>query len=256
MIPLPGLRIVVTRAVHQAEELARPLREQGAEVILLPVIAIAPPADLEPLRAAARSNAYQWILFTSANAVSAFAAELRRIGGGCEARIAAVGSATREAAEANDFAVQLVPERYVAESLIEAFAAEDLAGCRILIPSAAVTRDAVAPALRQRGARVDVVEAYRNILPPEAAEQARTIFQRPYPDWVTFASSSAVRNLVGLIGTDVLKEIKLATIGPVTSETVRNHGLTTAAEARVHTVEGLVDAIGEQSNGPARNLKR
>jgi uroporphyrinogen-III synthase len=245
MKPLAGLRVVVTRAAHQAEELARPLREQGAGVILLPVIAIAPPKDPQPLRTAARSDAYQWIIFTSANAVSAYAAELQRPARESKARVATVGSATREAAEAIGFQVELVPERYIAESLAEAFAAENLAGARILIPSAAGARDVVAPALRRRGARVDVVEAYRNVLPREATEQARSIFEPPYPDWVTLASSSAVTNLVNIVGTDALKDRKLATIGPATSETARGYGLTVAAEARVHTVEGLVQAIVE-----------
>ncbi|HZS53103.1 MAG TPA: uroporphyrinogen-III synthase [Bryobacteraceae bacterium] len=247
MNPLEGMRVVVTRATHQAEDLARPLRDKGAEVILVPVIGVAPPKDPEPLRAAARSNAYQWIIFTSANAVNAFAGEMRRAGRRSMARIAAVGSATREAAEAKGFRVQLVPEHYIAESLVEAFASENLPGTRILIPSAAMTRDVVAPALRQKGARVDVIEAYRNILPQEAPERARIVFQRPYPDWTTFASSSAVTNLVNIVGTDVLKETKLATIGPATSETLRNYGLTIAAEAGVHTVDGLVEALVDQS---------
>lgn len=245
MKPLDRLRVVVTRAAHQAEELARPLRERGATVILLPVIGIAPPKETGPLRAAARSDAYQWVIFTSANAVSAFAAELKGAGRRVNARIACVGSATCEAAEAHGFRVELMPERYIAESLVQAFATKDLTGARILIPSAAVTRDVVAPALRQRGARVDVVEAYRNVLPREAHEQAHCVFQPPYPDWVTFASSSAVSNLVNVVGIDVLKQIKLATIGPATSETVRGFDLTVAAEASVHTVEGLVTAIVE-----------
>jgi len=243
MKPLAGLRVVVTRAAHQAEELACPLREQGADVILLPVIGIAPPTDPEPLRRAIRSHEYDWIVFTSANAVSAFREELRRSGQKCRARIAAIGSATREAAEANGLYVDLVPQRYVAEALAEAFGTENLAGTRILIPSAAITRDVVAPALRQRGAHVDVVEAYRNILAPEAAEQARIVFQRPYPDWVTFASPSAVTNLVKLVGADVLKETKLGAVGPVTSERVRELDLTVTAEASVHTMQGLVAAI-------------
>ena len=245
MKPLQGLRIVVTRAAHQAEELARPLRELGAEAILLPVIAIAPPENPEPLRTAIQSDAYDWIIFTSANAVNVFAAELHAAGCVCRARIATIGSATREAAEASGFRVELVPEQYIAESLVDAFAAEDLSTCRLLVPSAAVTRDVVARALRARGAQVNVVAAYRNVLPLEAAEQARGVFQHPYPDWVSFASSSAVTNLVHLVGTDMLREINLASIGPATSETVRSRGLTVAAEAQVHTVPGLVNAIVE-----------
>lgn len=235
---------MVTRAAHQAEELAGPLRELGAEVILVPVIGIAAPADPRPLRAAAQeAGQYDWIIFTSANAIRAFSAELSDSPAKCTAKVATVGSATREIAEQHGFKVALVPERYVAESLIEVFAYEDLNGRRILIPSAAVTRDVMPAELRKRGAEVDVVEAYRNVVPPEAAESAANVFRAPYPDWVTFTSSSAVGNLVRLIGTPSLRAVKIATIGPVTSKTVRNHGLRVVVEAATHTIEGLVNAI-------------
>ena len=243
---LEGLRIVVTRAAHQAEELARPLRELGAEVILTPVIGIAAPADPAPLReAASRADEYDWILFTSANAIRAFAAELAQSPAICKASIATVGSATRDAAEQHGFVVTLVPDRYVAESLVQSFVDKDLNGRRILIPSAAVTRDIVPAELRKRGAHVDLVEAYRNVIPPEAAERADAVFREPYPDWVTFASSSAADNLVQLIGIAPLRPVKIATIGPVTSKTVRKHGLTVGVEAAPHTIEGLVNAICE-----------
>jgi uroporphyrinogen-III synthase len=243
MKALSGLRVVVTRAAHQAEELARPLRDRGAEAIVISVIDIAPPENPKPLREAVLSDAYQWIIFTSVNAVSAFVSELRTARGAVSARVATVGEATKKAAERYGMRVDLVPENYIAESLVEAFAAEDLDGARILIPSAAMTRDVVAPALRSYGARVDVVEAYRNVVPPQAAERVRTVFQAPYPDWVTFASSSAVTNLVNLVGKDCLSKVKIATIGPATSETVRRNELAVAAEASVHTSEGLVQAI-------------
>lgn len=241
------MRVVVTRAAHQAEELARPLRELGAEVILIPVIGIAAPADPGPLReAAARANEYDWIIFSSANAITAFLAELPHSPAECKAHVATVGAATRDAAEGFGFAVALTPERYVAESLVEAFAGQDINGRRILIPSAAVTRDVIPGELRKRGARVDVVEAYRNVVPPEAADRSADVFREPYPDWIAFASSSAVDNLVRLIGSEALRQVKIATIGPVTSDTVRKHGLEVAAEAAVHTVEGLVNAICEE----------
>ena len=243
MKPLAGLRIVVTRARHQAEELARPLRENGADVILLPVIGIAPPIDPNPLREAVRSGAYDWIVFTSANAVVAFARELERAAVTCSAKIAAVGPATRAAAEAHGFSVQLLPEKYIAESVVDAFVQSDLAGCRVLIPSAAVTRDVVAPPLRSLGAHVDVVEADRNVLPPESAEQARTVFAELSPDWTAFASSSAVTNLVKIVGADRLTSSRIASIGPATSLTVGEFGLTVDAEANPYTIEGLVQAI-------------
>lgn len=243
---LLGVRIVVTRAAHQAEELAKPLRELGAEAILLPTIGIAPPADPTPLREAAKcADEYDWIIFTSANAIRAFAAELPHSPALCKANVAAVGSATRELAEQHGFRVKLVPERYVAEALVQAFTKQDLNGQRILIPSAAVTRDIVPAELRKRGAQVDVVEAYRNVVPAQAAERAARAFHEPYPDWVTFASSSAVDNLVQLVGTASLRSVKIATIGPITSGTVRKHGLSVAVEAAVYTVAGLVEAICE-----------
>ena len=247
---LAGLRIVVTRAAHQAEELAAPLRALGAEPILLPVIGIEPASDPDALRCAAeRCHEYDWIIFSSANAVSAFA-EQPGISGKCNrARIAAVGAATREAAERVGMRVSLMPERYVAEALAAAFATEDLKDRRVLIPSAAVTRDVVATELRRRGAQVDVVEAYRNVVPEEAAERAREVFQEPYPDWVTFASSSAVNHLVELVGTAPLARTRIASIGPITSETVSSHGLRVAAEAVTASVEGLIQAICESTAG-------
>jgi uroporphyrinogen-III synthase len=244
MRTLQGLRIVVTRAAHQAEELAAPLRTLGAEVILLPVIAIAPPLNSEPLRQAAmRFTEYDWIIFTSANAVAAFADQLQETPPIWKARIATVGAATRHAAETRGFPVDITPVEYVAESLVEALSGEDLNHRRVLIPSAAVTRDVVPGELRKRGAQVDMVEAYRNVIPPEAAEQAGAVFQEPYPDWVLFASSSAVDNLVQLISVDRLRHTPIATIGPITSKTVRKHGLSVAAEAEPHAVQGLVDAL-------------
>ncbi len=238
----------MTRAAHQAEELAGPLRELGAEVILLPVIGIAPPADPDPLRrAAAHCASYDWIIFTSANGVEAFAQELRSDPSAM--KVAAVGAATRETAERNGFTVSITPERYVAESLVEALGSEELNGLRILIPSAAVTRDAIAPELRKRGAHVDVVEAYRNVLPSEAEVQARAVFQEPYPEWVLFASSSAVDNIVKLVGVEALCRTKIASIGPVTSGTIRKHGLEPAVEAEPHTIQGLVNAVSSCKAG-------
>jgi uroporphyrinogen III methyltransferase / synthase len=243
---LAGTRVVVTRAVHQAEELAAPLRDLGAEVILVPVIGIAPPADPAPIgEAARRADEYDWIIFTSGNAVSAFVAAGPRSPVEYRGRVATIGSTTRDAAEQHGFRVTLVPERYVAESLVEAFAATDLRERRILIPSAAVTRDIVPAELRKRGAQVDVVEAYRNVVPAEASERAAAVFREPYPDWVVFASSSAIDNLIRLIGAELLHAVKIATIGPVTSQTVRKHELQVAAEAADHTVAGMVRAIQE-----------
>lgn len=244
MRPLEDLRIVLTRAAHQAEELAAPLRALGAEVILVPLIGIAPPLNAERLHnAAARSNEYDWIIFTSANAVHAFAAQSAVPPQVWKPRIAAVGPATRQAAEERGLRVDLTPSKYVAESLLQALSGEDLNNRRVLIPSAAVTRDLVADELRKRGAQVEVVEAYRNVIPPEAADKAAAVFREPYPDWVLFASSSVVDNLIRLIGVERLRRTKIAAIGPITSKTALDHGLVVTAQAELHTAQGLIDAL-------------
>jgi uroporphyrinogen-III synthase len=246
---LTGITIVVTRAPHQAEELAAPLRALGATVILLPLVGIAPARDPERLQEAAlAADQYDWIVFTSANAVEAFASHLNSPED-VRARIAAIGSATRVAAENRNFRVSLTPPRYLAESLVEAFASEDLTGRRVLIPRAAVARDVVPDALRNRGAQVDIVEAYRNIIPPEAALGVATTFREPFPDWVLFASSSAVEHLLTLSSPQTLAAVRIATIGPATSATVREYGLTVHAEAHPHTARGLVETVAAAHMG-------
>jgi len=245
MQSVQGLRIVVTRALHQSEEIVSRLELLGAEVISLPMVAIAEPADPVPLRQAAqRWTEYDWIVFTSANAVSAFAAALDLAQAHvAQPRVAAIGGVTRQAAERAGFAVTLMPDKAVSEGLADAFLGEDLRGSRILIPSAAVTRNVLAAELTTVGATVQEVEAYRNVIPPGSREKALTVFRPPYPDWVTFASASAFEHLVELVGIEALRETKIATIGPITSEAVRNGGLVVHAEARVASTDGIVDAL-------------
>jgi uroporphyrinogen III methyltransferase/synthase len=244
MSPLHGQRVVVTRAAHQAEQLAAPLRELGAEVILLPVIAIAPPPNPRPLLSAVeRIGDYDWIVFTSVNAVTALAAQLAQ-NARPRARVAVIGSATREAVEEIGWTVDVMPPQFVAESLVEAMVAESLDGKQVLMPCAAVTRDVISRALSAQGAIVHVVEAYRNVPPEGVAERARRVFSSPpTPNWVTFTSSSAVENLVKFVGADALKSVRITTIGPITSESVRKHGLTVAAEPAEHTIAGLLTAM-------------
>jgi uroporphyrinogen-III synthase len=246
---LAGKRIVVTRAAHQAEELARPLRELGAQVILLPVLSIVPPEDLEPLQtAAAQIDSYDWIVFSSANAVAALAGQLKLDQPVPKARIAAVGAATREAVQKIGWRVDVVPDRFVAESLVDVMSQHQLKGCRVLIPAAAVTRDVISRALLNLGAHVTVVEAYRNAAPEGIAGQARALFAgSACPDWVTFTSSSAVDHLVEVVGTAAFTSVRIASIGPITSSTVREHGLEVDAEPIEHTIEALVSSIAEAS---------
>ncbi|MGA8599443.1 MAG: uroporphyrinogen-III synthase [Bryobacteraceae bacterium] len=245
MNTLAGQRIVVTRAAHQAEELAAPLRESRADVILVPVIGIVPPADPQPLKAAAaRLNQYDWVIFSSANAVEAIREELGSISWPPKVRIATVGEATRQAAEELGWHVDVVPDRFVAEALVESLAEETLRGSRVLLPTSAIARPVIPQALMEKGAVVDVVEAYRNVLPEGIERRALEIFStEPLPDWLTFTSSSAADNLVKLIGAERLRGMKIASIGPITSASVLAHGLLVHAQPDEHTVPALVEAI-------------
>ncbi len=247
-LPLFGKRIVVTRARGQADALSCRLAALGADVIELPAIEIRPAADPAPLDAAiARLDAYDWLIFTSANGVKYFmerldasAADLRKL----RARICAIGPATRVAVQGLHLKVDLMGKEYVAEGLLAAFGAYDLSGARILLPRAAVARDLVPTELARRGAVVEVVEAYRTVAPAMLAERAREIFSSTRkPDWVTFTSSSTVQNLAAAVPCELLSGVKAASIGPITSRTARDLGIEVTVEAKEYTIDGLVAGL-------------
>jgi len=249
-LPLFGRRIVVTRARDQAESLSRTLRALGADVIEMPAIEIVPAADYGPLdRAIAELNSYDWLIFTSANGVRYFMERLdqsKQDLRALRARICAIGDATRSAVAALHLQVDLMGEEFVAESLVEAFRSVDLEGKRVLLPRAAVARDILPRKLCERGACVDVVEAYRTVAPEELAKQAGEAFgSGRKPDWITFTSSSTVQNFTRTAGADVLRGVKVASIGPVTSATAKKVGLEISVQAKVFTSDGLVEAIVE-----------
>ncbi len=245
-LPLRGQRIVVTRDRRQAADLADRLEELGAEAIFLPVIELREPASSAGMDAAIEKlETYDWLIFTSANAVRHFTdrvdaspRDLRAL----RARIVAIGPGTKAAVEELHLKVDLVPPQFVAESLVESFSGEDLKGKRILFPQAAIARDVVPVELRKLGAVVDVVEAYRTETPSGLREHAAEVLARK-PDWITFTSSSTVTNLVMAVGAAALDGVKLASIGPVTSATLRENGLKADVEGDPHTVEGLVAAL-------------
>jgi uroporphyrinogen-III synthase len=239
-----GRRIIVTRAREQASGLVERLAALGAATVELPVIEIGEPADGgEALRAAAaRVGGYDWVTFTSANAVARFFAALTDVGLDTRAlggrRVAAIGPGTAEALSAAGVRPDLVPERFVAESLLEAFPAGP---GRVLLPRAAVARDALPAGLTERGFTVDVVEAYRTAVgrpTPEALSAAASASA------VTFTSSSTVTNYLAVAG-DLPVPPVVACIGPVTAETARAAGLTVDVVAAEHTIDGLVLALVE-----------
>ncbi|MSQ61143.1 MAG: uroporphyrinogen-III C-methyltransferase [Dehalococcoidia bacterium] len=252
--PLFGKRVLVTRAREQASALSARLEAEGAAVVEMPTIAIRGIAEPETARAAIATLAdgeYAWAIFTSANAVDIL---LRRVAeAGRDARvfacrIGAIGPETAAALAAHGLRADIVPapERSVAEGLLEALAGEDLTRKRVLLPRAAVARDALPEGLRRRGAAVDVLELYR-IESPAADPAVLEALAAGEIDIVTFASSSTVRNLAGMLGGTLapLRGRLIASIGPITSEAVREYGLGVDVEAGEHTIAGLVSALRE-----------
>jgi uroporphyrinogen-III synthase len=179
-LPLAGRTILVTRARHQAGQLSEKLRALGAEVVEIPAIEIVPPESYAALdEALGNLSQYQWLIVTSANGVAALAGRLALAGVGVgdfgHLKIAAVGSATERALEKLGLKVAVTPQEYVAESLVEALG-EQVDGKHVLLARAAVARDVIPDALRARGARVDVVDAYRTVIPAESVTAIRTLF--------------------------------------------------------------------------------
>jgi uroporphyrinogen III methyltransferase / synthase len=236
--PLFGRRVVVTRAREQASELVERLRGLGAETVEVPAIVVGPASDGgDALRDAARRvRTFDWVVFTSANAVDRFCAELpdaRAFGG---TSVAAIGPGTAEALARFGVRADLVPERSIAEALAEAFPA---GSGRVLLPQAAVARDVLPDALGAKGWRVEVVEAYRT----RPADPSPTVLgEAGKADAITFTSSSTVTNYLRAAGLDAVPPL-VACIGPVTAETARAAGLGVDVVADEHTVDGLIRAL-------------
>ncbi len=248
--PLFGKRILVTRTREQASQLVASLEELGAECIEIPTIKIIPPESFEPLdRAIEKIEDYDWLIFTSVNGVKYFFERLFEKGKDARAlsraRIAAIGQATAALIKNYGLLVDLLPREFRAEGLLEAFSQEDLRGVRILIPRALEAREILPEKLKEMGARVEVVPTYRTVLPEEEGARVRKALEEGV-DVVTFTSSSTARNLLRLLGEDafrLLSGVLLASIGPITSETLRQAGLSPAIEAQEYTIPGLVRAI-------------
>jgi uroporphyrinogen III methyltransferase / synthase len=247
--PLFGRRIGVTRPLAQSAALIRRLEALGADPVVLPTIRIRPMDDDGPLVEAARSVAdYDWVVFTSANGVDAFWAALVR--GGADSRalagvqICAIGPGTAAALERQGVRADLLPEQFVAEGVIDALTRTipDLTRVRILLPRASEARAVLPESLRGAGATVDEVAAYHTVPEPSDRTALRAIFDEGPLDYLTFTSSSTVRNFTAMFGTE-LGRARIVSIGPITSATARECGLAVDLEADPHTVDGIVDAM-------------
>ena len=252
--PFARRRIVVTRARKQAGGLAQRIEVLGGEVIEFPTIEIQAPASFAGLDSAVQHiETYPWIIFTSVNTVAPFLERLKiaekSVADLGNAQVAAIGSETTKRLAAAGIAVAVIPNRYQAEGLLESLNGADLAGKRVLIPCAANARDVLPETLRQWGATVDVVEAYKTVAPAFDAAALRQRLQHRDIDMVTFTSSSTVSNFVQLCGGGSLAAIAgtaaLVSIGPITGKTIEELGGNVTVMARQSTIDGLVEAMVE-----------
>jgi uroporphyrinogen-III synthase len=254
--PLAGVRVLVGRARHQAGALSVELRKLGADVIEIPFLEIRKPRSFRALDSALKNlDTYDWLVLTSVNGVEAMWARMRKLrirklklkG----VHIAAIGPSTKNAIEKNGAKVDVVPREYVAESIVRSLR-KKVKGKRVLLVRAKVARDVIPRELSRVGARVDVVEAYETVVPQSSRKRLRAILEKPEcrPHAITFTSSSTVRNFVALSGShgntnvrNLLAGIRTASIGPVTSSTLREFGLPVDIVAKEFTIPGLVAAI-------------
>lgn len=264
--PLKGVRVLVGRAKHQAGALSAQLREKGARVVEIPFIEIRKPRSFKPLDQALKDlNSYDWLILTSVNGVDAMweraldqriplpkksraiapRSRLNENGASAPA-VAAIGPATKKAIEQRGLKVDVVPKEYVAESVVRSLKSK-VKGKRVLLVRAKVARDVIPRELRRAGADVDVVEAYETVVPQSSRRKLRAVLRSAttHPHVVTFTSSSTVKNFVALIGKSRanLRSVRMASIGPVTSATLRECGLKVHIAAKEFTIPGLVDAI-------------
>jgi uroporphyrinogen III methyltransferase/synthase len=252
--PLHGKRVIVTRARAQASALASSLRQLGAEVVELPAIRIEPRIEAPEVReAAAAISLYELVCLTSPNGVRLLfealaAADLdsRALAG---VTVAAIGPGTARALAKRGVVADVVPERFVAEGLIEALEGTAVEGARVLVARAAEARDVLPEYFEKRGAEVDVVALYETVREDPDADAVEAA---QGADYVTFTSSSTVFNLTAALGERYPAAARVVSIGPVTSEAVREAGLRVDIEAERHDVDGLLTALLTDANSQPR----
>jgi len=258
--PLAGLRVLVGRARPQASALSAELESLGADVIEIPFIEIRPPRSYQPLDTALHKlSEYDWLILTSVNGVEAVAERMKKLeiepSELARLDVASIGPSTRGAAEKMGLKVSVVPPKYVAESVVESLRGK-VEGKRVLLVRAAVARDVIPRELRKMGASVDVAAGYETVLPESSKKALQALMKDAArkPQVITFTSSSTVRNFIELLGgrgrqphtnNNLLERVRLASIGPITSATLREFGLPVHLEAEEYTIAGLTRAIIE-----------
>jgi uroporphyrinogen-III synthase len=262
-LPLKDICVLVGRARHQASALSAGLRKLGAEVIEIPFIEIRKPRSYKLLDSALKHlDEYDWLILTSVNGVDAVWERVKKLKLGKKLfnhlQMAAIGPATRKAIEKHGLTVGVVPEEYVAESVVHSLR-NRVKGKRVILARARVARDVIPRELRKLGAQVDVVEAYETVIPKSSRSRLQAVLKDPKrrPDVITLTSSSTVKNFVALLGKNVwsratrlrrlapspLDGIQFASIGPITSSTMLELGLHVDIEATEYTIPALITAV-------------
>ena len=250
--PLAGRRIVITRARKQAERLAQLIESCGGGVFEFPTIEICPPKDYRALdRAIEKIEDYDWLIFTSVNGVEPFIARMatnqKPMISFSSLRVGAIGPETAKALHAAGVECDLVPARFQAEGIIETMSPEEMRGKSVLIPRAEKAREVLPQTLRGWGATVDVAVAYRTVLPKLDINPLVCLIGQRAIDMITFTSSSTVSNFVRLFGnrrlSEILLDVPIACIGPITKRTVEDLGGRAAVVAPEFTIPGLVQAV-------------
>ena len=251
MLPLQNRRILITRTRRQASELAAQLEAVGATTIIVPTIEIAAPESYAVLdESLTQIECFDWLLFTSANAVEVFVERMRLrddVVSVSNVKIAAIGPATARAIEALGLTVSMIPPRYVAESLVESLLPH-AEGRRMLLVRAEEARDVLPEALSRAGATVTIAAAYKNQIPEASIPAIRKMFSSSsqWPHVITFTSASTARHLEAMLvaaGVKLPAQIAIASIGPVTSETLCELGMNPAIEAEEPSIAALVQAL-------------
>lgn len=250
--PLFGKRIVVTRSKDQASTLAEAIENLGGESWEFPTIDIQAPDDFAPMDAAiANLRDYQWLIFTSVNGVKKFFQRLRyhqkdvrELFG---VKLCAIGPKTRKALESEGLICDYVPEEYRTEAIVKWLETQNIRGKKVLLVRANIARRLLSDTLKKLGAMITNVVAYKTVMGAANVEQLRQMLKNKAIHVITFTSSSTVRNFVEMLGLENYKEllqgVMIASIGPVTSDTIRSFGLKVDVEATEYTVNGLVEVI-------------
>jgi uroporphyrinogen III methyltransferase/synthase len=259
--PLEGRTVLVTRPAGQTQRLSAALAEQGARVVEAPSIRIEPPESWAALDHVIERGGYDWAVFTSMNGVRFFWQRLEAVGRGSTwfqgCRVAAIGPETARSLAEHGIRPDLVPDEFVAEALLACIEdATPVWGRRVLLPRADVARDALMEGLKAAGAIVDQVVAYRTLAASPSADLT-ALLRDGRVDAITFTSSSTVRGFLDGLGrsADLLADVRVACIGPITAATARAFGLHVDVVADVYTAAGLVDALCGHFAGSMRDRR-